>query len=132
MRVAFPSKGLPEGQNGGGSEESAPVLSVPALSMTLFLSQLRAQVIVGVSLAEKFPTDAEWWALTQDEEYVASLNALAEIMNDVVTDSPELTPQEVAKAASNHYARAAESVELISEFLGVASSDLLTVLSDAQ
>lgn len=130
--TAFPSEDSREAQNGGGSEESAPVLSPAALSMTLFLSQLRAQVIVGISLAQKFPVDDDWWALTQDEEYVESLNALAGIMNDVVSDADQLTPLEVARAAGNHYERAKESVELIAEFLGVAPADLLTVLSDAQ
>ena len=130
MKV-FPSKDSREEQGGGGSEESAPVLSPAALAMTLFLSQLRAQVIVGVQLASKFPREEDWWALLKNEDYVGSLNSLAEIMNDVVVDSEELTPQVVAAAASNHYNRATEAIEPVADMLEVGLEDLLAVLSNA-
>lgn len=117
-------------QEGGGSDETAPVLSSAALAITLYLSQLRSQVVVGLQLALKCPNDEEWWALLRDHEYVDSLNALAEVLNDVRFDAAELTPQEVARAASDHYGRALEALEPIADRLEVSTQDLLAVVTN--
>lgn len=111
-----------------------PELSYAALAATMELSHLRSTLLVGAALVTQFPTDEDWWALTTDPEYIESLNALAEVINDIrtdtlVTDSP--SPELVADAADKHHARALEAIALVAERLQVPADDLLNVLISA-
>jgi len=111
-----------------------PELSYAALAATLELSRLRSLMMVGAALVTKFPTDEDWWALTADLEYVESLNALAEVLNDIRQDAKvdqAMNPEAVAEAAENHYGRALEAIELVAERLEVPAEDLLNVLISA-
>lgn len=113
---------------------SEPQLTYAALAATMELSRLRSALLVGAALAEQFPTEEAWWGLVSDPEYVESLNALAEVLNDIKTDSQLLeamTPESVAEAADKHHARAVEAIEVVADRLGVSPDDLLAVLLEA-
>lgn len=115
------------------SESSEPTLTYAALATTMELSRLRSAMMVGAALVSRFPTEEEWWALVSEPEYIESLNALAEVLNDIRTDANVLgsqTPEDVATAADRHHVRAAEAVELVAERLSVPVEDLLAVLID--
>jgi hypothetical protein len=108
-----------------------PELSYAALAVTMELSRLRSTLMVGAALVAKFPTEEAWWGLLSDPEYVESLNALAEVLNDIKQDveiDEAATPEAVATAAERHYARAAETIEVVAERLQVPTEDLLNVL----
>jgi hypothetical protein len=108
-----------------------PQLTYAALAATMELSRLRSTLIVGAALARRFPTEDDWWGLVSDPEYIESLNALAEVVNDIKQDTQLLesvTPETVAEAADKHHARALEAVEVLAELIDVSPEDLLAVL----
>lgn len=111
-----------------------PQLTYAALAATMELSRLRSTLLVGAALAARFPTDEDWWDLVSEPEYVESLNALAEVLNDIKKDSQVLeaiTPESVAEAADKHHTRAVEAIEVVADRLGVSPDDLLAVLLEA-
>jgi len=88
-------------------------------------------MMVGAALVTKFPAEEDWWALVADPDYVESLNALAEVINDIRHDAKineALDPEAVASAADNHHGRAVEAVQVVAERLEVPPEDLLNVL----
>jgi hypothetical protein len=111
---------------------STPDLTYAALGLTLELSRLRSLLRVGTALVTKYGDEDAWWGLVSDPDYVESLNALAEVVNDIRKDAANFaddpTPESVAQATSPHYDRALESIELVAERLGVPTEDLLNVL----
>jgi hypothetical protein len=110
-----------------------PQLTYAALGLTMGLSHLRSALLVGTALVSRFPSEEAWWGLLSDPIYVESLNALAEVINDIRQDAAVLgsnTPEEIATAAENHHLRTLEAVELIAERLEVPVEDLLNVLVD--
>jgi len=113
--------------------EEATDLTYAALAATMELTRLRSLMRVGIALVTRFPEEQDWWVVISEPEYVQSLNALAEVINDVrndpaVMESP--TPESVASAADRHYERAVESIEVVADRLGVPVDDLLSVLID--
>lgn len=111
-----------------------PELSYAALAATLELSRLRSLMLVGAALVTKFPTDEAWWGLLEDPDYIESLNALADVINDIRADvnvQDALTPESVATAADNHHGRAVEAIQLVADRLEIPPEDLLTVLISA-
>lgn len=108
-----------------------PQLTYAALAATMELSRLRSTLLVGTALVSRFPTEEDWWSLMSEPDFVESLNALAEVLNDIRTDTSVLdspTPEDIAEAAERHHARASESVEVLADRLGVPVEDLLNVL----
>jgi hypothetical protein len=109
-----------------------PALSYAAVAVTLELSRLRSSLRVGMALVQRFPQEDDWWALLDDPEIIDSLNALAEVVNDMRVDTAEATTaEEVAAGVAAHHDRAVEAVSLVAEVLGVPSEDLLAVLAEA-
>lgn len=108
-----------------------PELTYAALAATMELSRLRSTLLVGTALVAQFPTEEAWVELSTDPEYIESLNALAQVLDDIKNDTMvmgSLTPEAVAEASDKHYARAIESVLLLAERLGVPPEDLVNVL----
>jgi hypothetical protein len=115
------------------SAEEAPDLTYAALAATMELTKLRSMLRVGTALVSRFPQDEDWWALISQPDFVASLNTLAEVVNDIRGDTSALenpTPEGVAECAERHYSRAVEAIELVASELGVPADDLLSVLVD--
>ena len=115
-------------------EQPGPSVSYEVLAALLCLSELRSRFRVALALVERFPDEQDWEAATRDPDFLESLTALADIVSDIRMDGIEYesaTPNSVADAVTNHYGRAIESVEPIAETLGVAPSDLLSVLINA-
>jgi len=108
-----------------------PQLTYAALAATMELSRLRSTLLVGTALVSRFGTEEAWWDLVSDPEYVESLNALAEVLNDIrsdVTVLDSVTPEDVAEAADRHHERAIEAVQVVADKIGVPVEDLLNVL----
>lgn len=111
--------------------EEQPTLTYAALAVTLELSRLRSTLLVGTALVSRFPEEEDWWGLTQEPEYVESVNSLAEVLSDIQADvstDDGATPDAIAAAAERHHQRALEAVEVLAERLGVPAEDVLTVL----
>ena len=106
-------------------------LSAAAYAATLELSRLRSTLMVGAALVARFPTEESWEALVSDPEYIESLNALAEVLQDIQKDPGMIggaTEEAVAEATERHYGRAVETIDLLAERLQVPPEDLLNVL----
>jgi hypothetical protein len=109
-------------------------LTYAALAATLELSRLRSQILVGLALATKFPSDESWWELVSSSDYIETLNSLAEIIQDISSDPAvidQVTPESVAQASDRHYGRAIECVQVLCEQVEVSPDDLLNVLISA-
>jgi hypothetical protein len=107
-----------------GPSEYAYVASV------LELQRLRSRFIVGEALANTCPTDSAWLELMEDPDVVDSIASFAEILDAMTSsiDEEALTPEEVARRAAPHQARAMEALSLVAEKLGVDPVDLAAVL----
>lgn len=116
-------------------EHDGPELTYAAIACTLELSRIRSMMLVGMALVDKCPTEETWWGLLSDPEYIESLNALAEIINDMQVDANFFaasdTPDGTARAAENHHARAVEAVSVVADRLGIPPEDLISVLVHA-
>lgn len=112
-------------------EEDGPSVSYETLAALLILSELRSQFRVGLAVAQRFPDEASWTALTKEPELLESLDALGEIIRDIQMDSVEPTAEAISGAVTNHYDRALEAIGPVASRLGVEDADLLAVLVNA-
>jgi hypothetical protein len=111
--------------------DQRPELTYAALAATMELSRLRSQILVGLALATKFPSDDEWWELVSTPDYIESINSLSEVIHDISSDPAvleQVTPESVAEASDKHYGRARECIEALCDHIEVSPDDLLNVL----
>jgi hypothetical protein len=112
-----------------------PELSYAAVAAALELSRLRRQMRVALALLVRYPTEQAWTAALDDPVFVESLNAFAEVLNDIKHDTAVMvdatSPEAISDAVDRHHGRALESIEGVAEMLSLDPDDLLTVLIDA-
>ena len=97
--------------------------------MAVRLSQLRSAVRVGLVLAEKYPTEADWEAEMASKDMQETLEAVSQIFGDIHGDLDAADATNVLQTVENHYGRVQEALEPLAERYGIASEDLLVVLA---
>lgn len=100
-----------------------------AFELAIRLSQLRSAVRVGLALAERFPTEAEWEAEMEKPEIQENLEAVAQVLGDVQLDLDDATPEKVLSSVENHYDRVQEALGPLCDRYGIAQEDLLVVMA---
>lgn len=105
---------------------------VTTIGVIRHLSLLRSSLIVGLALAGRYETEAEWQALLASAQFVDTIEELADIVRDMRHTLPELGDladvQQIQQAVDQHYGRALDAVGILAEELRIPGEDLLTVL----
>lgn len=122
--------------NGVGSADAVPVSddellpSAEAADAILTLLSCRAQYLVGMALAIRYPTEEQLQDLLADRDFIDSVMAFAEIKTDMrheaVVNGDTLDAR--ATAVAHHQGRALEALSTLSEMLRVPVEDLISVL----
>lgn len=95
----------------------------------LRLIEARSLYLVGMALSAKFPTEAEFMAFLGSPDFIDAIQSFAEIRTDILLQGRfgEQTA-ELEDAISAHAYRAAESLEVLADLLGLAPEDIVSVL----
>lgn len=103
------------------------------IATTLLLSYLRAIAVIGPTLAQKFPTQADWDSFIRSKAFVETVDEVSQVLKDiretVVLSGQQ--PEDFQKAAAQHMGRALDATKELSTLLGVPGDVLLSVLIHA-
>lgn len=118
--------------DGVGIPDAASVSDTGAVYQGILqLIAVRSLFLVGMALASKFPTEDDFHELLRSEDFIDAMSAFAEVKTDIALQSAvgeAVDRDAVAQAAADHQQRALEAVEVLSDRLGVAPEDLISVL----
>lgn len=98
------------------------------LGVLLHLNYLRSAFVVGMSLAAKHPTEAEWEAKTADPEFIQQLDDFVTFINQVKVDADgELTMDRIQTMGAENAETAESKLVTIADAWDIPVEDLLTV-----
>jgi hypothetical protein len=69
-------------------DDPGPSVSYETLAALLRLSELRSQFRVGMAMLDRFPEETDWEAATRAPDFLESLDALTEIVDDIRLGHP--------------------------------------------
>jgi hypothetical protein len=108
-------------------------LSPDVAAVLLYLTYLRAATLVGLTLAERFPTYASWEVLLDDPDARRDVETFAGVLSEIRAVSALGAVYDLGdmEAAGDPRAQALEALTGFAARLGVEPDDLLSLLLHA-
>lgn len=121
--------GAPE----SGAPERGPGAAFYALGLRCW--SWRSQWLFAKALAERFPTEADWKAIWEDELWVSIIDEVStgcELIRHTRNSIGNTTDPRVLQVIEAQYAESLEAVHPLADLLGLEPEDVLSALIEGQ